>query len=312
MITLIRSGGRLSGSHSPRGSPPGSPPPSRAGPTAPRRPPRSVRPAASLTRASHKHPGPGVGTLGYGKPGLYPGFQGSGLGYHLGYGYGGNGLGVGAEGGYPFYGGPGYPHPSPTLRRVGGINPFPFYGGPGGPTPACPNYFGAVGPLVAERPVIEVEAGPGEADYSSGYGAFTGVIPYSEAALAPFTTSAAAGGSSSGIGSATPPNAPPNTAPAPGEVLDEHAASRSLGLDVEPFTDPAGGRGLKITRVQPDSPAQKAGLKDGDVVRSANGYVTELPTNLAWILANAAADKALKMSVRSADGTVRTVTLQLP
>src|SRR4051794_24902900 len=66
----------------------------------------------------------GCGTLGYGPPGLHPGFQGFGLGYHPGYGYGGDALGVGAEGGYPFYGGPGYPHPSPRLQRFGGINPF--------------------------------------------------------------------------------------------------------------------------------------------------------------------------------------------
>src|SRR5262249_25944161 len=51
-----------------------------------------------------KHHGPAYGTLGYGKPGLYPGFQGFGLGYHPGYGYGGAALGVGADGGYPFYG----------------------------------------------------------------------------------------------------------------------------------------------------------------------------------------------------------------
>src|SRR6516164_5664685 len=41
------------------------------------------------------------GTLGYGGYGLYPGFSGFGLSFHLGYGYGGYALGVGAEGGYP-------------------------------------------------------------------------------------------------------------------------------------------------------------------------------------------------------------------
>ena len=34
-----------------------------------------------------------AGTLGYGAPGLYPGVQGFGLGFHLGYGYGGDSLG---------------------------------------------------------------------------------------------------------------------------------------------------------------------------------------------------------------------------
>ncbi len=259
-----------------------------------------------------KHNGPGAGTLGYGAPGFYPGFQGFGLGYHLGYGYGGDALGVGADGGYPFYGGPGYPHPWPQLRRVGGIAPFPFYGGPGNPTPDCPNYFGPVGPLAADSPVIQIEREPGEADYASGFGGFTGVLPYPETMLAPFTSRAAAGGSASGVSTASPPNAPPSTTPAPGEMLDEHAASRSLGIDVEPFTD-ASGRGLKVTRVSPGSPGQKAGLRDGDVIRSINGYVTELPNNLAWIMANAAPDRVLRMSVRTtSDGGVHTVTTRLP
>ena len=263
-------------------------------------------------KGSHKHPGPGAGTLGYGPPGVYPGFQGFGLGYHLGYGYGGGALGVGADGGDPFYGGPGYPHPWPQLRRIGGINPFPFYGGPGGPTPGCPNYFAPTGPLVPDRPVIEVIRQPGEADPASGYGGYTGVLPYPESVMAPFTTAAAAAGSLSGAGSASRPNAPPSTAPAPGELLDARAASRSVGLDAEAFTDTA-GRGLRVTRVAAGSPAQAAGLRPGDVIRSINGYVTAVPANLAWIIANAAPDRVLRMSVRTAgDGVVRTITVRLP
>src|SRR5262249_2867731 len=96
------------------------------------------------------------GTLGYGPPGLYPRFPGVGLGYHPGCCYGGAALGPGADGGYPFYGGPGYPHPWPCLRRFKKITPFPYYGGPGGPTPDHPNSFGGVGPLVAGRPVITI------------------------------------------------------------------------------------------------------------------------------------------------------------
>src|SRR5436305_1611543 len=88
---------------------------------------------------------PSVGTLGYAPPGLYPGFQGFGLGYHLGYGYGGDALGVGVDGGYPFYGGPGYPRCDPRLRRIGGINPFPHFAGPGFPTPEHPNLYGGAG-----------------------------------------------------------------------------------------------------------------------------------------------------------------------
>src|SRR5262249_5358784 len=108
----------------------------------------------------------GAGTLGYGGPGLYPGFYGFGLGYCLGYGYGGKALGVGADGGYPFYGGPGYPHCEPLLRRLKHITPFPYYGGPGYPTPDHPNFYGATGPLVGDQPVVTIGGDPGTA---SGY-----------------------------------------------------------------------------------------------------------------------------------------------
>ena len=143
-----------------------------------------------------------------------------------------------------------------------------------------------------------VESDPGDPSYTSDYGCFTGVLPYPETTFAPFVTIAAAGGSSSGVSSASPPNAPPNTAPAPGEMLDEHAADRSLGIDAEPSTDAGGGRGLKVTRVYPGSPAEGAGLRNGDVILSINGYSTEMPANLTWIIAKAANDRVLKMTVR--------------
>jgi hypothetical protein len=261
----------------------------------------------------HKHPGPPYGTLGYGPPGLYPGFQGFGLGYHPGSGYGGRALGVGVDGGYPFYGGPGYPHPWPTLQRFGHLNPFPHYIGPGGPSPVHPNYFGGVAPLAPDQPVVVVERDPRDPGYDAGYGYFTGMVPYPETTFAPFITIAATGGSSSGVSSASPPNALPNTAPAPGEILDEHAATRSLGADAEAVVDPGHGRGLKVTRVYPGSAADRAGLRVGDVIRSINGYRTELPSHLAWIIANAAPDDVLKMSVRTlSDGEAHTITVNVP
>jgi S1-C subfamily serine protease len=70
---------------------------------------------------------------------------------------------------------------------------------------------------------------------------------------------------------------------------------------------------MKVTRVYPGSVAEKAGLRDGDVIRSANGYATEGPGNLTWILSNAAPNGVLRMTVRSAsDGHVRTITTQRP
>ena len=246
-------------------------------------------------QGSHKHPGPGYGTLGYGRPGLYPGFQGFGLGYHLGYGYGGDALGVGADGGYPFYGGPGYPHPWPRLRRIGGITPFPYDGGPGSPSPCHPNYFGGVGPLVADRPVVTIGSDRGDLDEASGYGPFTGTLPYPETSFAPFA--AAAGGSSSGGSSPYPPTTPTNTAPATGEIPDLPAQGRSLGIDEEPVVDFDGVRGMKVSKVYPGTAAEKAGLQAGDVIHSINGYLTTRRGNLAWIIANAAPDNVLKMNV---------------
>lgn len=135
-----------------------------------------------------------AGTLGYGPPGLHSGFQGFGLRFHRGYGYGGDALGVGADGGFPFYGGPGYPHPAPELKRIGRTTPFPYYGGPGGPTPTEPHYYdGGAGPLVIDRPVI---ASPGD---SAGYGSYSGMMPYPDSTFAPDTARASGETSAPGV-----------------------------------------------------------------------------------------------------------------
>ncbi len=190
---------------------------------------RPADPQAKKTRKmgllSRFHKEPTSGTLGYGPPGLHPGFQGFGMGYHLGNGYGGDGLGVGAEGGFPFYGGPGYRHPGPRLSRHLAIVPFGYYGGPGGPRPACPQYYGGVGPLAVDRPVISVAGTPGEAGYDSGFGGFTGAVPNAEAAFAPFTSQAGGGRS---FVEYTP--APSPSRPAPSPALPEGIAPPSASL----------------------------------------------------------------------------------
>ncbi len=255
----------------------------------------------------------GAGTLGYGPPGLHPGFQGFGLKYHPGYGYGGNALGVGAEGGYPFYGGPGDPQPGPSLRRSKGITPFPYLAGPGYPTPTCPNYFGGIGPLAPDQPVTRFDANPADLGRTGSYGGFDGKIPYPEAAFAPFATVTAAVGTSSRAGSSSPPNAPSNSAPIPGEGVNDYSPVRTLGIELEPVVEPGRARGLKVTIVFPGSAGEKAGLHVDDVILSINGYRTEQLSHLAWISAHAVPDKVLKMSVRTAsDGGVHTITGQLP
>jgi hypothetical protein len=146
----------------------------------------------------HVHAHAGFGTLGWGPPGYYPGFEGFGLSFHLGYGYGGAALGAGALGGYAFYGGPGYPHPWPHLRRCGPIAPVVYYDGTG-----YPFTFQNPGPLVVTQPVVMQASGHGlgHADggaaypYNVGYGPFTGSRNYPESFFAPGTTAAAASGS---------------------------------------------------------------------------------------------------------------------
>ncbi len=248
--------------------------------------------------------GPGVGTLGYGPPGLQPGFQGFGLGYHLGYGYGGSALGPGAFGGYPLYGGPGYPHPWPCLRRFGPITPFFFYRGPGYPTPDHPNYYGPVGSLAPDQPVVTFENDPQSPPYSGGYGQFDGAIPYPESAFAPYTTMAGTAGSASGVSTESPSTAPP---------LPSTDAGRILGLDTETFDYRGRAPGLKINIVVPGGLVEKAGLHLGDVIESINGYYTQKPSDLSWILEKAARDKVLKMTVRTTnDEKEHEFTIQIP
>jgi hypothetical protein len=142
---------------------------------------------------------PGQGTLSYGGYGLYSGLPGFGLAFHPGYGYGGTALGTGALGGYPFYGGPGYPHPDPCLRRFHGITPFPHFAGPGYPTYEFPNFYGGVGPLVVDRPVVTIADQPAPS-YGNGtsFGPFTGHRPYPETMFAPYVDAASMTGSETG------------------------------------------------------------------------------------------------------------------
>ena len=253
--------------------------------------------APNLARVLFGHREVGGGTLGYGPPGVFPGFQGFGLGFHPGYGYGGAALGVGAEGGYPFYGGPGYPHPDPCLRRLKlQAEPFPYFGGPGYPTPDHPHFYGTIGPLTADKPVISI----GDDRYDVGYGPNTGAIPYPESVMAPFTTRAGSGAWSDEASAPNPSAPAASTPPIAGDSTTMRIADRSLGIDAEPAVDAEGVRGMKVSRISPGSPAEKAGLHAGDLIHSINGYVTTQPGNLEWIIAHAANDNVLKMTVRTA------------
>lgn len=274
----------------------------------------------------------GYGTLGWAPYGLYPGLYGFSLRWHPGYGYGLYALGVGADGGYPFYGGIGYPHEPPTLRRFGPARPFAYYGGPDYPLDGCSNYFSHVGGLVIEKPVVTIGE-PGDYGFVNengdvypgrDFGSYTGTLPYPETLFAPYTSAAATTGSSGAEGLARPmapagpsaasPSLPPAPlSPAIGEATPIRTPSRFLGIDEEPTVDDAGVRGIKVTRVIPGSPAEKAGLHPGDIIHSINGYLTTERGNLAWIISVATPNNVLKMIVRTAvDGKIQTILADLP
>lgn len=89
--------------------------------------------------------------------------------------------------------------------------------------------------------------------------------------------------------------------------------ARYLGIDEEPTVDPDGKPGIKVSRVFPGSPAEKAGLHAGDVIYSINGYLTQERGNLAWIISVVTPNNLLKMNVRSvSDGRVHSIVADLP
>jgi len=260
----------------------------------------------------------GLGDLGYGPPGLQPGFAGFGLGFHRGYGYGGDGLGVGAHGGYPYYGGPGYPHGDPRLRRFGANRPFLYYDGPGDSCYGPTQRYAPTGPLAVDQPVVKVDDA-----YAQDYGSFSGAIPYAETVFAPYAAAAAATGSSAGSlpGSAGPGFAPeelldrPTTSPSNGGEAGAGGLIQAtdLGFEQEPAVDAEGVHVMKVTSLRPGSPADQGLLGVGDLIYSINGYHTDQPGNLPWITSNAAPDRTLKVIVRSGrDGKERTLTISLP
>jgi len=85
----------------------------------------------------------------------------------------------------------------------------------------------------------------------------------------------------------------------------------SLGIDEEKVSDATGSH-IQVTRVHPGSPAERAGLQAGDTIVSANGYLTQAPGNLAWIINHHAPNGAVSLNIRKvANGQDATVTATL-
>ena len=169
----------------------------------------------------------GYGTLGYGGYGLYPGFLGFGLSFHLGYGYGGRAWALAAHGGYPFYGGRGYPHGEPILKRFGNITRFPITADPAIPSMAIPTTSKAsaarrrsTGRLGVRRRLASRQPCRRLRPLYRGYS-------LSRDLFAPYAAAAAATGSSTGPSSSASATSPAGTRSAAGLSLN----SRAIGLD---------------------------------------------------------------------------------
>jgi hypothetical protein len=162
---------------------------------------------------------------------------------------------------------------------------YPYYGANSG-YGANPGYniYGNYG--VYGYPGSQIEGGYGNAGYDPGYGGY----PYYD-----------------GYG-ITNPNR--SAVPAVGSPPVQR---RLLGIDEEPVVVAGGIKAMKVGKVYPGTAAERAGLKAGDVIRSVNGYLTEQRGNLAWVIANAAPDNQLKISVEvGKDGQTRLITATIP
>ena len=85
-----------------------------------------------------------------------------------------------------------------------------------------------------------------------------------------------------------------------------------LGIDEESVVDPE-GQGMKVLKVYPGSAAERAGLQVGDVIHSANGFLTQIHGNLTWIINTQAPNGVLNLNLRRAsDGRDVAVVAQLP
>ena len=155
---------------------------------------------------------------------------------------------------------------------------YPYYGTSSGYS-GYPGYniYGNYG--VYGYPGSGIEGGASNSGYDPGYGGFPSYGGY-------------------GIANRSPGPAPAFSSPP--------TQRRLLGIDEDPVVIGNGVKAMKVGKVYPGTPADKAGLQSGDVIRSVNGYLTEQRGNLAWIIANAAPNNELKLNVQTAkDGQAR-------
>jgi general secretion pathway protein C len=103
------------------------------------------------------------------------------------------------------------------------------------------------------------------------------------------------------------------------ELSDEaRARRRALGGRLQALVEDADLRplyadgelvGVQLNAIRPESPLARAGLRDGDVVRSVNGVSLGAPTAAADLLAQVVAGEPLEVAVERSDGSVGVIPL---
>ena len=101
-----------------------------------------------------------------------------------------------------------------------------------------------------------------------------------------------------------------------GASASDTATRPWLGVQMQPLTDELRdefkfkGQGVLVTRVVPDSPADKAGLKRGDVITSLDTRTVDSPAALSDLVAKSKAGQSVQLRIVR-DGKTQTLTAKL-
>ncbi len=121
------------------------------------------------------------------------------------------------------------------------------------------------------------------------------------------------GGAAAGIGFAIPSNSVKLIADqliSTGKVTQSGRAA--LGVKVRTVVDTMGNvTGVGVVTVTPGGPADKAGIRQDDIVLSVNGIATPNSTALAEALATLKPGRRVPVGIQHTDGTKETVTVTL-
>jgi len=117
------------------------------------------------------------------------------------------------------------------------------------------------------------------------------------------------GTTASGIGFAIPSNVVTDIASQIikyGHVVDSHRPYLGIGP-----SDTMGATGVYVSTIAPGGPADKAGIKVGDVIVAINGSPTPTTSDLSTVEANLTPGQKVKLKITHQDGTTATVALTI-